>query len=120
MAETNLGLVKTGQPCEIQLDALPDSRFRGVVHAIVPTVDRSKATILVKVRFLDKDPRILPEMRAKVAFSFEATEGRRAETPHRGESVCSGEQGAAGTLFSSSRETGLLRERSRWDSPWAT
>ncbi len=68
VAETNLGLVKTGQPCEIQLDALPDSRFRGIVHAIVPTVDRSKATILVKVRFLDKDPRILPEMRAKVAF----------------------------------------------------
>ena len=68
VAETNLGLVKTGQPCEIQLDALPNSRFRGIVHAIVPTVDRSKATILVKVRFLDKDPRILPEMRAKVAF----------------------------------------------------
>ena len=68
VAETNLGLVKTGQPCEIQLDALPDSRFRGIVHTIVPTVDRSKATILVKVRFLDKDPRILPEMRAKVAF----------------------------------------------------
>jgi RND family efflux transporter MFP subunit len=68
VAETNLGLAKPGQPCEIQLDALPNSRFRGMVHTIVPTVDRSKATILVKVRFLDKDPRILPEMRAKVAF----------------------------------------------------
>ena len=68
VSETNLGLVKQGQPCEIQLDALPESRFRGIVHAIVPTVDRAKATILVKVRFLDKDPRILPEMRAKVAF----------------------------------------------------
>jgi RND family efflux transporter MFP subunit len=68
VAETNLGLAKAGQPCEIQLDALPNSRFRGIVHTIVPTVDRSKATILVKVRFLDKDPRILPEMRAKVAF----------------------------------------------------
>jgi RND family efflux transporter MFP subunit len=68
VSETNLSMVKVGQPCEIQLDALPDSRFRGIVHAIVPTLDRSKATILVKVRFLDKDPRILPEMRAKVAF----------------------------------------------------
>ena len=68
VAETNLGLVKKGQPCEIQLDALPGIRFEGTVHTIVPTVDRSKATILVKVRFLDKDPRILPEMRAKVAF----------------------------------------------------
>lgn len=35
---------------------------------IVPTADRSKASILVKVAFLDKDPRILPEMSAKVAF----------------------------------------------------
>ena len=68
VSETNLGLVKVGQPCEIRLDALPDARFRGIVHAIVPTVDRSKATILVKVRFLDKDPRILPGMSAKVSF----------------------------------------------------
>ena len=68
VSETNLGLVKVGQPCEILLDALPDSRFRGVVHAIVPTADRTKATIMVKVRFLGKDPRILPEMRAKVSF----------------------------------------------------
>ena len=68
VSETNLGQVKVGQPCEIQLDALPASRFKGVVHTIVPTADRSKATILVKVRFIDKDPRILPEMRAKVSF----------------------------------------------------
>lgn len=68
VSETNLGLVKIGQPCEIQLDAIPESRFQGVVHAIVPTIDRSKATVMVKVRFLEKDRRILPEMRAKVAF----------------------------------------------------
>ncbi|MCG2722039.1 MAG: hypothetical protein L6290_08505, partial [Thermodesulfovibrionales bacterium] len=40
----------------------------GEVHMIVPTADRSKATVMVKVRFVDKDPRILPEMSAKVAF----------------------------------------------------
>jgi RND family efflux transporter MFP subunit len=68
VSETNLGLVKVGQPCEVLLDALRDSRFRGVVHTIVPTADRTKATIMVKVRFLDKDPHILPEMRAKVSF----------------------------------------------------
>jgi multidrug efflux pump subunit AcrA (membrane-fusion protein) len=50
------------------LDALADMRFRGEVYAIVPTVDRTKATVLVKVRFLDKDPRLLPEMSAKVSF----------------------------------------------------
>jgi RND family efflux transporter MFP subunit len=68
VSESNLELVKKGQPCEIQLDALPDQRFRGVIHMIVPTADRSKATITVKVRFLNKDSRILPEMSAKVAF----------------------------------------------------
>lgn len=68
VAESNLGKVKFGQPCEIQLDALPDLRFRGAVHMIVPTADRTKATVMVKVRFIDKDPRTLPEMSAKVAF----------------------------------------------------
>lgn len=68
VSESNLMKVKVGQPCEIQLDALPDERFRGEVQSIVPTVDRSKATVMVKIRFLDQDPRILPEMSAKAAF----------------------------------------------------
>lgn len=68
VSETNLSLIRVGQPCEIHLDAIPEVRFEGVVHAIVPTVDRTKGTIMVKVRFLKKDPRILPEMRAKVSF----------------------------------------------------
>lgn len=68
VSESNLEQVKVGQPCEIQLDALPEKRFRGEVHMIVPTADRTKATVLVKVRFLDRDVRILPEMSAKVAF----------------------------------------------------
>lgn len=68
VSESNIHQVKVGQPCEILLDAFPDSRFRGVVHMIVPTADRTKATVLVKVSFIDKDRRILPEMSAKVAF----------------------------------------------------
>jgi RND family efflux transporter MFP subunit len=68
VSESNIGQVKLGQPCEIQLDALPDVRFGGKVHMIVPTADRSKATVLVKIGFNDVDPRILPEMSAKVAF----------------------------------------------------
>ncbi|MGX2038836.1 efflux RND transporter periplasmic adaptor subunit [Methylocaldum sp. MU1018] len=68
VAESNLNQVRIGQPCEIQLDALPDERFRCRVDRIVPTVDRTKATVLVKVRFVDKDDRILPDMSAKVAF----------------------------------------------------
>jgi len=68
VAESSLHLVQRGGPCEIFLDAIPTERFPGVVHMIVPTADRTKATVLVKVRFATLDPRILPEMSAKVAF----------------------------------------------------
>ena len=68
VSEANLGKVRVGQPCEILLDALPEARFRGVLHTIVPTADRSKGSVMVKVRFLDRDKRLLPEMSAKVAF----------------------------------------------------
>jgi RND family efflux transporter MFP subunit len=68
VAESNLDKVHLGQPCEISLDAIPDRRFAGEVHMIVPTADRTKATVLTKVKFLETDDRILPEMSAKVAF----------------------------------------------------
>lgn len=68
VSETSIASLRVGQPCDIQLDALPNMRFQGEVYTIVPTVDRSKATVLVKVRFLDKDPRMLPDMSAKVSF----------------------------------------------------
>lgn len=78
VSEANLEKVKVGQPCEIQLDAFPEQRFRGVVHMVVPTADRAKATVMVKVRFLDRDSRILPEMSAKVAFlQRQVREGER-------------------------------------------
>ena len=68
VSESNIGQVAVGQPCEVELDALPGKRFRGRVHMIVPTADRSKASIMVKVAFVEKDSRILPEMSARVAF----------------------------------------------------
>jgi RND family efflux transporter MFP subunit len=68
VSESNLSRIRLGQPGEIQLDAFPERRFRGEIHMIVPTADRSKATVMVKVRFIDKDSRVLPEMSAKVAF----------------------------------------------------
>ena len=68
VAESFLGRVKADQPCEIQLDSLPESRFPGKVFTVVPTADRAKGTVLVKVAFNRLDPRILPEMSAKAAF----------------------------------------------------
>jgi RND family efflux transporter MFP subunit len=68
VSESSLAKVKVGQPCEITLDALPDARFKGHVSRMVPTVDRAKATVVTKVRFDAIDPRILPDMSAKVSF----------------------------------------------------
>ncbi|MEP7156701.1 MAG: efflux RND transporter periplasmic adaptor subunit [Betaproteobacteria bacterium] len=68
VSEISLGKITVGQPVEIQLDAFPDLRLLGKVSRIVPTVDRSKATVLVKVEFVEKDKRVLPDMSAKVSF----------------------------------------------------
>src|SRR5437868_4600708 len=68
VSESSLSKVSVGQPCEITLDALPDARFRGRISRMVPTVDRAKATVMTKVRFDTIDPRVLPEMSAKVSF----------------------------------------------------
>jgi len=68
VSESNITRVKVGQPCEIALDAYPEIRYQGFVHKIVPTADRAKATVLTKVRFKQKDERVLPEMSAKVLF----------------------------------------------------
>ncbi len=68
VSEASLSKVKVGQPTEIMLDALPDVRFKGRISRMVPTVDRAKATVMTKVRFDEIDPRVLPEMSAKVSF----------------------------------------------------
>lgn len=68
VSESNVAKIKVEQPVEITLDAFPDTRLRGSVARIVPTVDRAKATVMTKVRFDTLDPRILPEMSAKVVF----------------------------------------------------
>jgi len=68
VSESNIGKVAVGTPCEIQLDAFPEQRFQGSVARMVPTVDRSKASVMVKIRFKQLDGRILPDMSAKVAF----------------------------------------------------
>ena len=68
VAESNLDAISPGQPVEIVLDAYPDVRYPGYVAKIVPTADRAKATVQVKVAFRTYDSRVLPEMSAKVHF----------------------------------------------------
>ncbi|MGZ5097547.1 MAG: efflux RND transporter periplasmic adaptor subunit, partial [Usitatibacter sp.] len=68
VSEASISKITESMPTEIQLDAYPDLRLLGQVSRIVPTVDRTKATLLVKVSFKEKDERVLPDMSAKVAF----------------------------------------------------
>ncbi|MBV9879642.1 MAG: efflux RND transporter periplasmic adaptor subunit [Gemmatirosa sp.] len=66
--EAYIGRIAGGRPARITLDAYPDTAFRGAVRQVVPTADRQRATVQVKVTIDDHDPRILPEMGAKVDF----------------------------------------------------
>ncbi len=71
VSESNIVNIVMDQSCEIILDAYPDKRYPGYVAKIVPTADRSKATVMVKVGFKEYDSRVLPEMSAKVFFMME-------------------------------------------------
>jgi len=68
VSESNIEKISSGLDCEISLDAYPNKRYKGFVDKIVPTADRAKATVLVKVGFESYDDRVLPEMSAKVLF----------------------------------------------------
>lgn len=71
VSESNIEKINVGQDCEIILDAYPEKSYSAYVFKIVPTADRSKATVLVKVGFKNYDSRVLPEMSAKVSFFTE-------------------------------------------------
>ncbi len=68
VSESNIEKIEVNRDCEIVLDAYPDKNYAGFVFKIVPTADRSKATVMVKVGFKNYDSRVLPEMSAKVLF----------------------------------------------------
>ncbi len=80
VSESNITRVTPGQPCDIVLDAYPDRRYPGIVHKIVPTADRAKATVLTKVSFKQRDERVLPEMSAKVQFLAEEARSTAASS----------------------------------------
>src|SRR5215471_12862316 len=67
--EANLSKLAKDQPAEITLDAVPDKIFHGRLRQIVPAADRQKATVRVKVAFLDADEKILPDLSARVSFT---------------------------------------------------
>ena len=70
--ESYINRVRAGQPVSAVLDAYPDWEIPGNVITLVPTADRQKATVLVRIAFQKLDPRILPDMGVKVTFMREA------------------------------------------------
>lgn len=73
--ESYINRVTAGQPVTAVLDAYPDFEIPAKVIAVVPTADRQKATVLVRIGFNALDPRILPDMGVKVTFLREETAG---------------------------------------------
>lgn len=66
--EANVAKLSEGQPAEVTVEAFPDRKYKSVLRQIIPTADRTKATVLTKVTLLDKDKDLKPEMSAKVTF----------------------------------------------------
>jgi RND family efflux transporter MFP subunit len=85
VSESYINRVQAGQPVEAVLNAYPDWRIPAEVIAIVPTADRSKATVKVRIALKARDPRIVPEMGVRVAFLEEqSTATGSAPPPPRG------------------------------------
>jgi HlyD family secretion protein len=74
VSESNVAKLQRGQPAQVSVEAFPDRLYRAVLREVIPTADRTKATINVKVTILDKDKNLRPEMSAKVTFLERARE----------------------------------------------
>lgn len=82
VSESNVAKLGADQPAEVVVEAFPDRKYRGALRQVIPTADRTKATVMVKVTILDKDRDLKPEMSARVTF-FEPNGGtsEAANTP---------------------------------------
>jgi RND family efflux transporter MFP subunit len=78
--EAYIARVEPGQPVTAVLDAYPDWQIPSKVRTVIPTADRQKATVKVRISFLKLDPRILPDMGVKVTFLGEAPIEKKGET----------------------------------------
>ena len=81
VSESNVARLGPEQPAEVSVAALPDRTYRAVLRQIIPTADRTKATVQVKVTILDKDPQLRPEMSAKVQFTEPQTSAAVSTVP---------------------------------------
>jgi len=81
--ESFINRVKPGQPVITNLNAYPKWDIPSEVIAIIPTADRNKATVKVRIALLEKDERVLPDMGSRVSF-LRKVETKMEETPKEG------------------------------------
>ncbi|MEA2326480.1 MAG: HlyD family secretion protein [Thermoanaerobaculia bacterium] len=80
--ESSIGQLREGQSAEVSVDAFPNQKWKGVLRQIIPTADRAKATVQVKVKIIDPGDRLLPEMSSSVSFlQSERTDAEMHEQP---------------------------------------
>ncbi len=79
--ESNVSQLQPNQPAEIQVQAIPGHTYKGVLRQVIPTADRTKATVTVKVSILDKDKYLRPEMSCNVTFLEPQKQTRSASMP---------------------------------------
>jgi RND family efflux transporter MFP subunit len=68
VSESSVARLGPDQPAEVTVEAFPENRYRARLRQVIPTADRTKATVQVKVTILDEDARLKPEMSARVTF----------------------------------------------------
>jgi len=78
--EGNLSHLGANQPAEIVLDAYPDRVYHGALRQVIPSADRAKGTVKVKVGISDPDDNILPDLSARVNFTSEPTQGKETKS----------------------------------------
>ena len=77
--EANVGQLTQGDPADINVQAIPNQTYKGVLRQVIPTADRTKATVTVKVSILDKDRLLKPEMSCNVTFLEPAKKGEQKD-----------------------------------------
>src|SRR5215471_7508624 len=82
--EAYIARVQPGQKCKATLDAYPDAPYDAKVRTVIPTADRQKATVKVRVTFDKLDSKILPDMGVKVAFLDQESEAQRNAEKSKG------------------------------------
>src|SRR6266516_2978920 len=84
VSESYIARVQPGQPVMASLDAYPDWQIPSKVRTVIPTADRQKATVKVRISFLKLDSRILPDMGVKVAFLEENKPAAKGKEKDKG------------------------------------